>query len=147
MPLDYVVKRFGLFFVTIVLGVTVNFMIPRMMPGDPVSTKLNQLYATSGGQMPDLTEMIASYQAKFGLDQPLWNQYLNYWWSLFHLDLGYSLDRFPEKVSDTISSALPWTLGLVGMSTLISFVIGTLLGGLLAWPACRVWFAEPYPCS
>jgi peptide/nickel transport system permease protein len=68
------------------------------------------------------------------LDQPLWNQYLNYWWSLFHLDLGYSLDRFPEKVSDTISSALPWTLGLVGISTLISFVIGTLLGGLLAWP-------------
>ena len=134
MPLDYVVKRFGLLLVTVILGVTINFMLPRMMPGDPVEQKLNQLYATSGGQMPDLTAMIESYRARFGLDQPLWNQYLNYWWSLAHFDLGYSLDRFPEKVSDTIGSALPWTLGLVGTSTLISFTIGTLLGGLLGWP-------------
>ena len=134
MPLDYVVKRFGLLIVTVILGVTINFMLPRMMPGDPVEQKLNQLYATSGGQMPDLTAMIESYRARFGLDQPLWNQYLNYWWSLVHFDLGYSLDRFPERVSDTIGSALPWTLGLVGTSTLISFTIGTLLGGLLGWP-------------
>ncbi len=134
MPLDYVVKRFGLLVVTIVLGVTINFMIPRLMPGDPVEQKLNQLYANSSGQMPDLTEMVQSYRARFGLDQPLWSQYLNYWSSLLHLDLGYSLDRFPERVSDSIGVALPWTLGLVGISTLISFVIGTLLGGLLAWP-------------
>lgn len=134
MPLDYVIKRFGLLIVTVVLGVTINFMIPRLMPGDPVEQKLNQLYATSGGQMADLTEMIQSYRTRFGLDQPLWNQYLNYWASLFRFDLGYSLDRFPEKVSDAIGAALPWTLGLVGTSTLISFTIGTLLGGLLAWP-------------
>ncbi len=134
MPLDYIVKRFGLLIVTVILGVTINFMLPRMMPGDPVEQKLNQLYATSAGQMPDLTAMIESYRARFGLDQPLWNQYLNYWWSLAHFDLGYSLDRFPERVSDTIASALPWTLGLVGTSTLISFTLGTLLGGLLGWP-------------
>ena len=134
MPLDYVVKRFGLLVLTIILGVTINFMIPRLIPGDPVEQKLNQMFATSGGQIGDLTAMIESYRAKFGLDQPLWNQYLNYWWSLLHLDLGYSLDRFPEKVSDSISSALPWTLGLVGISTLISFTIGTVLGGMLAWP-------------
>lgn len=134
MRLDYVVRRFGILLLVIVLAVTLNFALPRLMPGDPVEQKLNQIVATSGGQVGDMSEMAAAYRAKFGLDQPAWRQYLNYWSDLLHGDLGYSLDRFPERVSDTIGSALPWTLGLVGISTLISFTVGTLLGGLLAWP-------------
>ncbi len=134
MPLSYVFKRFGFLVLTIVLGVSINFMIPRLIPGDPVEQKLNQMFATSGGQMADLTAMIEMYRAKFGLDKPLWNQYVSYWQGLLHFDLGYSLDRFPERVADTIGAALPWTIGLVGSATLVSFVIGTLLGGLLAWP-------------
>jgi peptide/nickel transport system permease protein len=134
MPLSYVFKRFGFLVLTIFLGVTINFMIPRLIPGDPVEQKLNQMFATSGGQMADLTAMIQMYRSQFGLDQPLFNQYVSYWRGLLHMDLGYSLDRFPERVSDAIGAALPWTLGLVGSATLVSFVIGTLLGGLLAWP-------------
>jgi peptide/nickel transport system permease protein len=134
MRLDYVVRRFGILLLVIVLAVTLNFVLPRLMPGDPVEQKLNQIVATSGGQVGDLTGMAAAYRAKFGLDQPVWRQYLNYWADLLRGDLGYSLERFPERVSETIGSALPWTLGLVGTSTLISFTIGTLLGGLLAWP-------------
>jgi peptide/nickel transport system permease protein len=134
MPIQYVQRRFLLFLVTIFLGVTINFIIPRLVPGDPVEQKLNQLMASGGGQMTDITAMVQSYRARFGLDKPLWIQYVNYWGSLFRLDLGYSLERFPERVSDTIGAALPWTLGLVGGSTLISFILGTLMGGLIAWP-------------
>ena len=134
MRLDYVVKRFANLLLVVFLAITLNFILPRLTPGDPVEQKLNQLVATSGGQVGDVSAMIASYQAKFGLDQPVWKQYLNYWSDLFHLDLGYSLDRYPERVSATIRAALPWTLGLVGVSTLIAFVIGTLLGALLGWP-------------
>jgi peptide/nickel transport system permease protein len=134
MRLDYVVKRFVNLLLVVFLAITLNFILPRLTPGDPVEQKLNQLVATSGGQVGDVSAMIASYRAKFGLDQPVWKQYLNYWSDLLHLDLGYSLDRYPERVSTTIRSALPWTIGLVGVSTLIAFVIGTLLGALLGWP-------------
>lgn len=134
MRLDYVVKRFANLLLVVFLAITLNFILPRLTPGDPVEQKLNQLVATSGGQVGDVSAMIASYRAKFGLDQPVWKQYLNYWSDLLKLDLGYSLDRYPERVSDTIRSALPWTLGLVGISTLIAFVVGTILGALLGWP-------------
>ncbi|MGE5603872.1 MAG: ABC transporter permease [Nitrososphaerales archaeon] len=134
MRLDYVVKRFANLLLVVFLAITLNFILPRLTPGDPVEQKLNQLVATSGGQVGDVSAMIASYRAKFGLDQPVWKQYLNYWSDLLHLDLGYSLDRYPERVSATIKSALPWTIGLVGVSTLIAFVIGTFLGALLGWP-------------
>jgi peptide/nickel transport system permease protein len=81
-----------------------------------------------------LEEMIEAWEAKFGLDQPLWRQYLHYMADLAHLDLGYSLSYFPRKVTDMIGEALPWTIGLMGIGTLVAFTIGTLLGALLAWP-------------
>lgn len=54
--------------------------------------------------------------------------------SIFSLDLGYSLTNYPERVGDAILAGLPWTLGLLGFATLISFTLGTLLGGLMGWP-------------
>jgi peptide/nickel transport system permease protein len=135
VSIQYFFRRTGVFFLVIVLAVTVNFMIPRLIPGDPVEEKLQQLTATSSGtMMTGITEMAEAYRSQFGLDRPLVEQYFNYWRDLLRLDLGYSLANYPETVSNSISAALPWTMGLVGISTLISFVIGSLLGGLLAWP-------------
>lgn len=123
-----------MFLLVIFLAVTVNFMIPRLMPGDPVEQQLATLVATGGGQVGDVEAMAQAYRSRFGLDQPLWRQYVNYWWDILHLDFGYSLANYPETVADSIRAALPWTLGLLGISTVISFTIGSLLGGLLAWP-------------
>lgn len=134
MYFQYLIKRFGMFFLVIFLAVTVNFLIPRLMPGDPVEQQLATLVATGGGQIGDITEMVEAYRTKFGLDQPLWRQYINYWWDILHLNFGYSLANYPETVANTISSALPWTIGLLGFSTLVAFFIGSLLGGLMAWP-------------
>lgn len=136
MTLSYFLQRTLQLIVIVVLAVTVNFMIPRLMPGDPVEEKLLTLVGTSSGaQSSDITAIAELYREKFGLDQPIWRQYINYWSDLLRLDFGYSLANYPETVSQSIRSALPWTIGLVGISTLISFTIGSLLGGLLAWPS------------
>ncbi|MFO7322394.1 MAG: ABC transporter permease [Chloroflexota bacterium] len=135
MSFQYLVRRTGTFLLVIVLAVSVNFLIPRLIPGDPIEDRLTQLSATSsGGASIDIAATAAAYRERFGLDKSLVEQYLNYWWDILHLDFGYSLANYPETVGASISAALPWTLGLVGTSTLIAFVIGSLLGGLLAWP-------------
>lgn len=139
MYLDYVLRRAGMMLLVFVLAVTINFILPRLMPGDPVEQQLNQLVASAGGQIGDVQEMAAAYRERFGLDQPVWRQYLNYWNAVLHLDLGYSLANYPEKVAASLAAGLPWTIGLLGVATLISFVVGTLLGGLLAWPKSPRW--------
>jgi peptide/nickel transport system permease protein len=130
---SYLAGRFGALLVVIWLAVSINFVLPRLTPGDPIEERLNQMAQSSGGQ-GDVTAMIAAYRAKFGLDQPIWKQYVNYWGSVFRLDFGYSLQYFPERVSSRILGGLPWTIGLLGTSAAIAFVLGTLLGSFMAWP-------------
>lgn len=131
---SYLLPRLSLTALVIVLAVAINFLIPRAMPGDPIEQQLSQIAASGGGQVGDVQAMVASYRKRFGLDQPLWRQFANYLADLARFDLGYSLANYPEKVSDAILAGLPWTLGLLGVSTLVSFALGTLLGGLLGWP-------------
>ncbi|MFN8927084.1 MAG: ABC transporter permease [Rhodospirillales bacterium] len=147
MYLDYVIRRFGIMVLIFALAVTINFALPRLSPGDPVEQQLSQLMASSGGQVGDVRAMVESYRQRFGLDQPVWRQYLDYWAMVLSLDLGFSLANYPERVGESIAGAMPWTLGLLGMATLISFAAGTLLGGLLAWPRAPRWlgwFAAPF---
>ena len=134
MTLDYIVTRFGIFLLVVVIAVSVIFMIPRLMPGDPVEYALNNIVAQGGGSIGDVQAMAASYRAKFGLDQPIWKQYFNYWGDILHGDLGTSLNYFPQRVSQIIRFALPWTIGLLGVTTVISFSLGITMGALLAWP-------------
>jgi peptide/nickel transport system permease protein len=136
---NHIAKRIGMTLLVTFLAVTINFLIPRAMPGDPIEQQLNQLSASSGGNIGDIQAMAKVYRERFGLDQPLWRQYLNYLSDLGHFDLGYSLVNYPERVSDVILAGLPWTLTLLGTATLISFSIGTILGGLLAWPGSSRW--------
>ncbi len=134
MPLTYLLKRIAQLVLVIFIAVTINFMIPRMISGDPIESALQTRMAMSGTIDVNVQEVAASYHAKFGLDKPLWRQYLTYWNDIFHLDLGVSLADFPQSVSSKVMGALPWTLGLLLTSTLIAFVLGTIMGALLAWP-------------
>ncbi len=134
MYADYVLRRFGIMLLVVVLAVSINFLLPRLMPGDPIESQLNQLMATGGGAAGDIRAMAAAYRERFGLDQPLWSQYLAYWQSVFRFDLGFSVASYPERVSDAILAGLPWTLGLLGFATLVSFTVGSVLGGLMGWP-------------
>jgi len=78
-------------------------------------------------------------EQQFGMDKPLLQQYVDYMWSLLRLDFGYSLQKYPSTVLDLISQSIPWTLGLLAVTTIISFVIGTLLGAIAAWPRSPRW--------
>jgi peptide/nickel transport system permease protein len=95
---------------------------------------MNQLAAQGGVQAGQVKELIRIYNEKFGLDKPLWEQYLLYWRDLLQLNLGSSLAFFPQTALEMIARSAPWTIGLLVVSTIFAFVLGTLLGALMAWP-------------
>lgn len=134
MPLGYILKRIGVFLIVIWLAASVNFFIPRMAPVNPVREKLLQALAYGGVGKTDMEKVVASYEEKFGLNQPLWKQYVTYMGDIARFDLGISIANFPTRVTTIILRALPWTLVLLTVSTLLAFVLGTLAGALLAWP-------------
>ncbi|RYE81243.1 MAG: ABC transporter permease [Hyphomicrobiales bacterium] len=138
MYAGYVARRLGIMLLVVFLAVSINFALPRLMPGDPIQAQLSQLLASGGGS-GDISAMVEAYQQRFGLDQPVWNQYFAYWQALFRLDLGYSLTNYPERVDSAIANSLPWTLGLLGVATAVSFTVGTLLGGVMGWPQTPRW--------
>jgi peptide/nickel transport system permease protein len=125
----YFLQRIAFYLFTAWAAITLNFFIPRMIPGDPVSALLSRFQ----GQMS--TQAIASLYVLFGIDKDasLWSQYVDYWQQLFRGDLGLSFSAFPSPVSEVISDALPWTVALVGITTVISFILGTGLGVLAGW--------------
>jgi peptide/nickel transport system permease protein len=140
MSIIYIVQRTLQLLLIVFISVTVIFILIRLIPGDPIETALATKIAVSGNVSVDVEKVAEAYRAKFGLDQPVWKQYINYWGDIFRFDLGVSLVNFPEPVIARIRSALPWTVSLLTMSTLIAFVLGSILGALLAWPRTPVLF-------
>jgi len=132
MPIGYVVRRLGVFVLVIWAAATVNFAIPRLSPADPIKEALLKVTTMGAGQ-GNMEALAKSFATRFGLDQPLWQQYVNYLTDLARFNLGYSIGFFPAQVSDMILIALPWTIVLVGLATLITFAIGTVLGAFMAW--------------
>ena len=112
---------------------TLNFFIPRIAPKNPIAEKLTQLAGTSGVDPTKIQEMSQAFGARFGLDQPLFTQYLRYIGDMARFDFGQSITKYPTRVWDLIGEALPWTLGLMITTTLLAFLIGTLLGAAAGW--------------
>ena len=134
MPIGYIIRRTSQLLLIVFIAVTINFLIPRAIPGDPIEAALQTRIAITGSTDVNVEEVARVYRAKFGLDKPLWQQYINYWLDIFRFDFGVSLMDFPQPVINKVRSAVLWTLGLMGISTLIAFVLGTILGALVAWP-------------
>ncbi len=145
MPLDYVAKRIGMFFLVVWLAATINFFLPRLGGQDPVREMLIQQAALGGSAQMGLESMIEIYNEKFGLNTPLWKQYVNYLGDMSRLDFNYSITKYPARVSDIIARALPWTVVLLLSTTLISWVVGTLLGAFMAWPRSPKFLKLLYP--
>jgi peptide/nickel transport system permease protein len=134
MSFSYLIQRILQLALIVFISVTINFILPRLIPGDPIEAALATKIAVSGNVSVDVEKVADAYRAKFGLDQPYWKQYLNYWGDIFRFDLGVSLVYFPETVTSRIGAAVPWTVGLLTVSVLIAFALGTFFGALLAWP-------------
>src|SRR5215471_2405141 len=143
-------RRFVFYLITALAAITVDFFIPRLMPGNPVEAILARLQ----GQITPGT--IRSLETQFGIGtkESVWTQYLHYLNNVLHGNFGISTGYYPSTVASVIKGALPWTLGLVGIATVISFVLGTLLGIVVAWrrgswlnnllPAMTFFQAAPY---
>lgn len=133
MPLKFW-KYFGLrlmtWAVTILIGVTLIFFIPRMFPSDPVETMINQMQSLSGSMEPErLIALRHSLRLQFGLEGSLWEQYVSFLWKgLLHFDFGPSLGTFPTPVGEIISRYLPYTLFLSLTSTVVAWTIGNVIG-------------------
>ena len=145
-----ILRKLAFYVVTAIAAVTVDFFIPHAMPGNPVESVLARMQGTF------TPAAIRGLEAAYGVNtqQSLWGQYFSFWGRLLHGNLGISTSSYPATVTSVIASALPWTLGLVGIATLISFGLGTLLGVLVAWrrgtwldnllPATTFLQAAPY---
>jgi peptide/nickel transport system permease protein len=125
----HLARRLTFYLITAFIAVTLDFFIPRMVPGNPVQAVI----ASQSGQIPPQAQ--DALYAQFGLntDESWWQQYLHYWNSLLHGNLGLSISQYPATVTTVIRGSLFWTIALVGTATVISFVLGTLLGTLIAW--------------
>jgi peptide/nickel transport system permease protein len=134
MRADYLVRRIIQFVVVLWGAATLNFVLPRLAPGNPVRERLLSALATGGYQQAGIEEMVKAYNEQFGLDKPLYVQYLLYLQHAFQFDFGYSIASYPARVLNLIMAALPWTISLLLVATVVSFALGTLLGALMAWP-------------
>ncbi len=139
MYLRYLIRRIIFLFFVVVTAASLNFLLPRLTGQNPIRERLAEQLLSGSSMTAGIEEMVATYDARFGLDQPLWRQYLNYMSDLLRFDLGQSIPNYPRQVSDIIGDALPWTIGLIGISTLLSFSIGTFLGALSAWRFTPNW--------
>ena len=139
MTLYYLAKRVGIFFLIVWLAASLNFFLPRIAGENPVAQKVMQMAALGGNLHAGMKDMVEEYESKFGIDRPLWQQYVTYLRDTTRLDFGYSIANYPRKVSDMILEGLPWTICLITGTTLVSFVLGNILGAFQAWPRAPRW--------
>jgi len=132
LDLSYFLRRIGMFFLVVFVAATFNFFIPRLAPGNPIGAITSRMANASTG-IENGKEMFDAYRQRFGLDQPIYVQYAKYMWNTVRFDFGQSLSAYPADVMDIIRPAVGWSMGLIGVSVLLTFAVGVTVGALLAW--------------
>lgn len=126
--MQYILRRLGFYALAAWLSLTINFLLPRFMPGDPAAA----IFARFRGQLQP--EQIQAMREAYGLtDAPLYVQYVQYVGSMLRGNLGISISAFPSPVTAVISTGLLWTLLLGGTALIVSFLLGNILGIFSAW--------------
>ena len=125
----FVLRRAGFFLLTLWVALTLNFFMPRMMPGNPAIAMMSKFRGRISGQE------LATLETIFGVNsgQSLPSQYVHYLGDIFTGNFGTSLYFFPSPVSQVVRGAIFWTLGLVGITTILAFLLGTGVGIVAAW--------------
>lgn len=135
----YLAKKFIRYFITLFVSLGVTFLIPRLVPGDPILALLVRLSSAGGQTLTPQTVLSSSsgvvrfYVQKFGLDKDLFTQFILYINNLFHWDFGPSIMAYPRTVSSLMIDRIPWTIGLLITVTLVSWVIGNVIGAFVGW--------------
>ncbi|GGS03984.1 ABC transporter permease [Deinococcus sedimenti] len=127
--MPYLLRKFLILLLTLWAAVTLNFILPRLVPGDPIGAML----ARYQGKLDPAA--VDALKIAYGLNDQgsLVTQYLHYLGQLLRGDFGRSIGQFPTPVMDIVGQAAPWTIGLVGVCTVLAFLIGSALGLYSAW--------------
>lgn len=127
----HLIRRMCFYLIAIWVSLTLNFFVPRLAPGNPAQAMLLRLERKG----PVSPETLTALQAAFGINtqQPLWMQYFQYLNNLLHGNLGISFTYYPTPVTDVIAQNIQWTLILGAVSVVISFILGSAIGMLMAW--------------
>src|SRR5215475_13944527 len=127
----WLIRRTTFYLFAVWVALTLNFLLPRLMPGSPIGGVLQHL---SSAQLQSNPGIIKTYQALLGGGKgSLWHDYLVYWHRLAHLDFGISTSNYPAKVSDVVGRTLPYSIFLVGVAFILAFLLGTTVGMIAAW--------------
>lgn len=136
----YLIPRLVQYLLVIFLGITAVFFIPRLTPTDPVRRTIAELESRGSYLDPaTMDEMVADLTELYGLEGSMFDQYIAFWQRLFQGDFGVSFFQFPTPVIDLIKRSLPWTLGLLLTTTLISWTTGNIVGGLAGYFSGMRW--------
>jgi peptide/nickel transport system permease protein len=127
----YLIPRLIQYVLVTWLGITVVFIIPRLLPSDPIESMVATLQAQGTFRDPEaVREMVNTLRDMYGLEKSLPEQYISFWRRLFSADFGPSYFSFPTPVINLISRSFPWTVGLLLTTTVLSWIIGNITGGL-----------------
>lgn len=128
----YLVSKTAWYLGALLVAVVLNFLLPRLIPGNPVDVIVSSL--GQGGASSEAQQRVyEQFMKEFGLDQPLWNQFVTYLTSILHGNLGKSFAFYPTPVSELIAQSLPWTLALQIPAILIGWIVGNVLGAVAAY--------------
>ena len=131
----YFGKKIMWFLITLVCAVILNFILPRLMPGDPVAAIMGRIAGAgaAGGEAESTRRILEHFQRTFAIDRPLYQQFFVYVGNLFKGDLGLSFSRYPTPVTEILGAALPWTIGLQLPAIIVGWFIGNILGAIAAY--------------
>jgi peptide/nickel transport system permease protein len=142
----YVIQRVLMWFLTIWIGVTLTFAIPRLGKGDPTTSMVLRMMNLSG-YVSNAAQIIETYKESFGLNDPWYVQYIRYLGHVARFDYGFSFTGFPMAAWEVVRPALPWTLTLLSIAAVLSFVIGVAIGSLMGWRKTPGWLQSILPVS
>ena len=128
----YFGKKIFWFVITFIVAVVLNFLLPRLMPGDPVTAIVGKTIGV-GADASTVQAQYEAYQERFGLDKSMFQQFLIFAKNALHGDFGESFSQYPRTVSDIISSSIGWTIALQLPAIIVGWIIGNLLGALAAY--------------
>lgn len=129
----YLIGRLGQFLLVVFIGINIAFVVTHATPIDPVEQTIAAATQYGATSPEAIALMRQSLKELYGLEGNLWEQYVTFWRRVAIGDFGPSLSAFPAPVSSLIFRALPWTVGLLTISTLLTWVIGNLIGGLAGY--------------
>ncbi len=145
----YLLRKITIYLLTFFVAVTIDWAIPRLMPGSPIDALIARLQTNATAS----ETLHGFFTESFGLDKPLWSQYLSFWQGLLHGDLGPSITYVGSSVSELILKALPYTLALLIPAIVLSYFAGNRVGAMAArrkslddtvLPVSYVLTATPY---